>query len=476
METLQYSKQVPVTKTGDVIVVGGGPTGIAAAIAAARNGARTILVERYGFLGGTATAGLVGPFMTSYDDTGEVQIVRGIFDELMRRLETVGGGIHPAKTSPGTAHSSYLSFGHKHVAPFSPEALKLVAAEMCLEAGVDLLFHSMFLDPIMDGNAVAGVIVANKSGLQALKAKVTVDASGDADVAFAAGAPTVKGRELDGKMQPVSLFFRIGNVEREKVEAYRREHPEDSRLFESIIEQARERGEYPIPRQGISPWLEPDGFTWRLNQTRILGIDGTSVEDLTRAEIEGRRQVAFLIDFFRKNLPGFENCVFIDTAPQVGIRETRRIVGEYVLKLEDLQEGKVFADAVAFAAFPVDIHQVDGIGGTHLGYGPRGKFPIADMYSIPYHSLVPLQIDGLLVAGRTLSATHEAAASARVMPFCFATGEAAGVASALAVKQGMQPRQVDGIAVRRALANQGAYVGPLEALKAPVPLAKKAQS
>ncbi|MDA8218449.1 MAG: FAD-dependent oxidoreductase [Dehalococcoidales bacterium] len=469
MKTIEIAaRQVPVAREADVLVVGGGPAGIGAAIAAARSGARTILAERYGFLGGTATAALVGPFMTDHSLDGSTQVVRGIYDELMRRMEAMGGALHPAKTDSGTVYSSYIVTGHKHVGPFHPEALKSVAAEMCLEAGVELLLHSWFLEPVMEGQQVAGAVFASKSGQQAVLAKVSIDCTGDADLAYQAGAPTVKGRETDGKMQPMTMFFRIGNVNRDKVEAYHQQHSDEPRLFQAIVDEARARGEFPVPRLAIGAYMEQDGWSWRINTTRLLGLDGTKVEDLITGEIEGRRQVAFLMDFFHKHLPGFENCVLLETGAQVGVRETRRILGEHVLSLEDLASGEVYVDTIALGGFPVDIHQVDGAGGTVSGWA-RGKHPVADAYAIPYRSLVPREVEGLLVAGRCLSATHEAAGAVRVMPTCFAMGQAAGMAAALALRQGVEVRQVDVSTLRQHLQAQGAYVGPVAVVATPVP-------
>jgi hypothetical protein len=463
MKTVKYSIEAPVARECDVLVAGGGPAGIAAAVAAARNGAHTVLVEQYGFLGGTSTAGLVGPFMTSSSLDGSIQLVRGIFDELVTRMEAMGGAIHPSKVPAGSPYSAYIEYGAHHTTPFHPETMKLVSAEMCLEAGVDLYLHSFLVDAIVENDTVTGALVANKSGLQAIQACVAVDCTGDGDLAFRAGAEMVKGREQDGKMQPLSMFFRIGNVDRTKVEAHRQAHPDDIRPFAGIIREARERGEYPIPRLGVNMHMEPDGWAWRINTSRLLGLDATNVDDLITGEIEGRRQVAFLIDFFRKHLPGFENCMLLETGTQVGVRETRRIVGKYVLTQEDLGTGRVFEDSIAFAGFPIDIHQVDGAGGI---YHERLT---ANVYAIPYRSLLPQQVEQLLVAGRCISASHEAAGAVRVMPHCFATGQAAGTAAALAVRDGVTPRNVSVPELQQRLLAQGVYLEPLNQRAAPLP-------
>jgi hypothetical protein len=457
-ETVTYSKRVPVAAEADVLVVGGGPAGIGAAVGAAKTGARTLLVERYGFLGGNATASLVGPFMTSFSADGKTQLVRGVFDELVRRMERIGGAIHPSKVPAAVSRSAYMKHGHVGVTPFDPEAMKLVSAELCLEYGVQLMLHTSFVDPLLDGGGVGGAIVHNKAGLQALRAATTVDCSADADVAARAGVPFRKGRESDGLTQPMTMFFRVGNVDRASVDAYFREHPEEIEqrmAFRSCIKAAQANGDYTIPRERLSLYESPQEGVWRVNVSRILGVDGTKVEDLTRAEIEGRRQVMEIYRFLRKYVPGFERCTLIDTAAQVGVRETRRIEGEYTLTLEDLVTGRDFEDTIAYCAYPVDIHDPTGAGG---GISNRGE--TANAYQIPYRSLVPLGVEQLLVAGRCVSATHEALGAIRVMPPSFAMGEAAGTASALAIREGVPPRRVPIRWLRQTLAEHGVYLGP----------------
>jgi hypothetical protein len=283
---------------------------------------------------------------------------------------------------------------------------------------------------------------------------VVVDCSADADVAYRAGAPTQKGREADGKMQPMTMFFVIEDVEDEVVEAYVRDHPEDrGKLFHGIVEAAKARGEFPIPRDKIGIYRTPEKGVWRVNTTRLLGMDGTNPDDLTRAEIEGRKQVFALLDFMRRECPGLEQVRLRETAAQIGVRETRRIRGEYLLTVDDLISGRHFDDVVALAGYPVDIHPVDGSGS-----GIREDVPTADVYEIPYRSLVPLEVEDLLVAGRCLSATHEAAGAVRVMPPCFAMGQAAGTAAALAVERALTPRRINVSELQDELRRAGAIL------------------
>jgi hypothetical protein len=348
--------------------------------------------------------------------------------------------------------------GHTGVTPFDPEAMKLVSAELCLESGVELMLHTAFLDPILEAGAVVGAILHNKAGLQAIRATTTVDCSADADVAARAGVPFHQGRDGDGLTQPMTMFFRVGNVDGAAVAAYFRAHPEeiDQRMaYSSCIRAAQAAGDYAPPRERLSLYESPQEGVWRVNASRILGTDGTKVEDLTRAEVEGRRQVFQILGFLRAYVPGFAQCTLIDTAAQVGVRETRRIVGEYTLTQEDLMTGRDFPDTIAYCAYPMDIHDPKGAGG---GVSNQGE--TANAYQIPFRSLVPVSVEHLLVAGRCVSATHEALGAIRVMPPSFAMGEAAGTAAALAIQEGVSPRRVPIPWLRETLAEHGAYVGP----------------
>jgi hypothetical protein len=451
---LQFTANVPIVAEPDVLVVGGGPAGIAAALASARNGARTLLVEKNGYLGGNLTAGLVGPCMTSYSLDGQQQLIKGVFEELVLRMEAIGGALHPSKIPAGSEYCGFIEFGHDKVTPFDPEAVKLCATEMLLEAGVELQFHTFMVDTIVEDGAVTGVIAASKSGLQAFRAAVTIDCSADADVAIRAGAAFEQGRAEDGLTQPMTMFFRVANVDDDVVKAYVASHPDDYRPFASIVAEARDAGEFPIQRKGIGLYKTLEPGVWRINTTRLHHLDGTDVNDLTTAEIEGRRQVASLMAFFRKWLPGFENAILLDTAATVGVRETRRIVGEYVLTAQDLADGREFDDVIALCGYPVDIHSPTGDGG-----GTDGTWKTANIYQIPYRTLVPASLDGVLVAGRCISATHEAMGATRVMPPAFAMGEAAGTAAAIAVEHRVPVRDVPIPNLQQMLVRRGAYLG-----------------
>lgn len=437
----------------DVIVVGGGPAGICASIAAAREGAKVLLVEQGGFCGGMATLGMVGPFMTSYDRKGERMIIRGLFEEIVNRMVERGYAIHPSQVRAGTGFSSWIVLGHDHVTPFEPEGLKLVLDDMLEEAGVKILYHTQFLRPLMNGGAIEGVEVASKSGLQTIYGKVVIDCTGDGDVAARAGVPFEKGNEELGLMQPATMFFHICNCDEKAMDAdvqaninnFYRKDGINYRSFHWRVSQARENGDWTMNRVSLGLFRMPKPDEWCVNTSRIMNVDATDNESLTRAEIEGRRQAEDILKFLRKYVPGCENAKLKSTGSYIGIRESRHIKGDYRLTADDLLSAKVPEDSILLSANSVDVH-------GRFGPASNEYVPInGDYYGVPYRSLIAYGVEGLLLAGRCVSADSTAAGAIRVMPPCMAMGQAAGTAAAMAANAGVSPRSIDAQALRARL-------------------------
>ncbi len=442
------SREVSIIDHVNVLVIGGGPAGIGAAYGAVKSGATTAIVERYGFLGGMATTALVGPFMPCFSGDGSKRLIGGAFEELVGRLVDKGGAIDPTNLWGGTPETSYWIQGHHHVTPFDSEILKLVADEFMCELGVGLHYHSYFVEPIMEENRINGVIIVNKSGLQAITADYVIDCTADADVAFGAGVPCEKGRKSDGLMQPMSMFFQVGGVLDAEFIEFIEAHPEEKTPFLlNTIKLAKKNGDFTLDRWQVGLYRSISSGIWRVNTTRIIGLDGTNASDLTKAEIVGRKQVFEVFNFFKKYLPGFQNALLLNSGAQIGVRETRRIIGEYILQSDDLVNATQFYDVIAMSGNPIDLHSPTGGSGVAFS-------PTSSEYEIPFRSLIPKNIDGLLVAGRCISATHEGAAAIRVMPTCYATGQAAGAGASACLRQEVEPRYVDVTKVQNLLRHQ----------------------
>lgn len=442
-------------ETADVVIIGGGPAGIAAAIAAGRQGARVVLVERYGFVGGMSTAAMVYPWMTFHTEQGE-QVIRGIAQEIVDRLQTCGGSPGHLRDTVGFVHS---------VTPYDPAVYQVVAAEMLQEAGVRLLLHS-FVDGVIavDGR-VEAVRVTNKSGQLEIQAEVFVDASGDADAAYLAGAAVAKGREADSQSQPMTMKFRMRGVDLGRVKQYMQAHPDEFYEKTPFAELDTipltgvsgfyshwKRAAVPIQRDQVLFFTGPAEDEVLINCTRVQGYDATNAVDLTTAEQEGRKQVLMIAEFLRRDVPGFERASISAVAPQIGIRESRRIIGHYALTQEDVVAGRSFEDVIARSGYPIDIHDPSGQGVTAAFIKGDGA------YDIPYRCLVSRNIRNLLAAGRCISTTHEAHATTRLTPSCMATGEAAGTAAALAVKLKLDPEKLPVPLLQAELRRNGAAI------------------
>ncbi len=446
----------------DLLVVGGGPSGVCAAVAAARRGRKVLLVDNGNCLGGMGTKGLVGPFMTCYDAAGENMIIRGLFEEIVDRLIELGGAIHPSKIRQGTEYTAWISEGHDHCTPFDPEILKKVYDRICAEAGVKVLFHANFVSPIMKGRRIQGAVLLTPSGLEAAHAKMVIDATGDGTVAYRAGAPCVFGDPESGRVQPASLFFRINNVDTYRLIAdvvphlpeFRRVNGVSYRCLHWRVAEAEAAGEWDLARKSVNIWRSVEKDQWVVNCTRIHGVDATNCESLTDAEVEGRRQVEELMNFFHKYVPGCEVATLMGTGATMGIRESRHVQGDFVLPVQDLIDGVIPDDNILLSANSIDVH--GAMGGPAGGlYMPIKK----NMYGVPYRCLIPKDVEGLLLAGRCISADSPAAGAIRVMPPAMAIGQAAGIAAALCLENGISPAAVDYSDLKPALIEQKVYLG-----------------
>lgn len=411
-----YSKPVRQLWETEVLVVGSGSAGATAAITAARQGAAVTLVERYGFMGGVSTQvldtfyGFYTPGQTAQKIIGGVPDL--VVDELLKR--------NAALLRPNT-------YGAGQGITYDPETLKIVWETLARQAGVRLLYHTFVLDALLEGDKICGVVAVNKSGLVSLKAQVVIDASGDADVAAAAGVPFEGAK--DGPVQSLTTTFRLLNVDIERAKQVKKDD------LHHLMQTAIDQGHYDLPRREGSIHSTPLAGVMATNMTRVRDIDATDPVQLTEAEIEGRRQAVEYARFLIEQVPGYEKAVLADLSTQIGVRESRRIFGEYRLTREDVISARKFEDSIAKCGAPIEEHHAGG--DTRWEYLPEGE-----TYDVPYRCLLPQKVEGLLVVGRCLSADHDAHASVRSMGQCMAMGQAAAVAATLACQQRIIPRDV----------------------------------
>lgn len=446
----------------DIAVLGGGPGGIAAAIAAARQGAKVLIVERMGFVGGNLATGL--PLLAFLDSQGR-QVTGGFAQKLVERLEAMKG-----------------SYGHR-VCPFhnsttiiNPMYTRICLFEMLKENNIDLLLHCEITGASVVNRKICSVTVVGKGAEIEIEAAVFIDATGDGDVAYMAGANFQKGQAETGVLQPPTLMFDLGGINFDKFFDYIEAHPEelpygsnldhirpgyDAKFFrespnhvffglKSLIAKLREEGKCPIDRDTVIYIRQPIADHVTINTIRILNFDGTDVHELSRGEQEGHLQILPIVKMLQDHVPGFENCYLSSINPFIGIRETRRIVGEKMLNKDDVIACVIPEDSIALGSYIIDIHSGDG-NDTYIKNldGP---------YGIPYGCTISKDIDGLMMSGRCISVDAVSFGSTRVMPTCMAVGDGVGIGAALAVKYGISPRDVDTKEIREILLKNGAIL------------------
>lgn len=452
----EYTWATKDTRQFDVVVCGGGVAGVVAAISAARNGAKVAIVEKNGELGGTSTSALVGPFMTSFEPSGKRQIVKGIFDEIIQRLVAKGAAIHPKDTGLSSKYGCYIKLRHNNVTPFQPAYMTIVLAEMCAESGISIFLNSSIVDVIMEDETIKGIVAFDGENFIEYLGKVVLDCTGDAVVALKSGVECVQGENGDKtEVQPMTLFFWIYGADDKKIEEYLDNDPEwKNQPYHRMIEADRAEGKFNVQRSKIGLYHMVNDGEWRLNTTRIQEMDPSDPEAKTKAYLEGLKQVDFLMDYFKK-CPGLENAKLAQVGNMIGIRESRRIVGEYTLTRDDIVGSKEFEDTIALCSYPIDMHPSHG---SVIGMGRPEDKDIAPIYEIPYRIMVPKTVEGLLVVGRCVSTDRDALAAIRTMPTVMAMGEAAGVAASLSVKHSVPVKDIDYEEMRQVLRNQGSCI------------------
>ena len=436
------ARLVPLYGEYEVAVLGGGPAGIAAAVAAARAGRRTLLIERYGFLGGMGTAAGVTNFCGLHANVhGEMhRVVQGIASDLLARIDRLGG-----------LNAPHLILGKILAQAYDTAAYKIAADDLLASHGVDILFHALGASAAMqDERRIAALMVETKAGRQAVVAELFIDCSGDGDLAAWAGARFEVGDNAGSMLYP-SMMFRLNGIDPERAgEAWR--------TIPALMEQAEASGRHRFPRKAAIVRPQRSPVEWRVNFTQLARKDGTAInglepDDLTRGEIDGRRQAIEAFNFLR-TVPGFENSYIVDLPPQLGIRETRRVVGGYMLSGDDVLGCAAFEDSIGVNGWPME---------SHVAGDVIFKFPpipqSRGFNELPYRMLVPATVDNLLMAGRCASMTHDGQSAARVSGACFAMGEAAGTAAALALSGNTLPRDIAVEKLQQQLEQQGAFIG-----------------
>lgn len=428
-KSIQFTKEIPYYGHFDVVVLGGGPAGVCAAIEAAESKKNVLLVESTGMLGGMATSGLVGPFMTNYDREGNLPVVGGVFRRVIDGLEKYNAVYKPEDLDSPSIHTSFIERYHRHVTAFDSFSLQIVLDEMVQNAGVNVMLYTRFADCICKDKRIDKIILAALEGLVAVDAEVYIDCTGNADVATAAGVYTHKGEEKSSVPQPATLMFEVGNVQDEEFIA---------------------RGERPI--RPVKAYRTSVDGKYKVNHYHVYDVDATSSFSMTKAHMKARKQVLKAYDVLRNQTQGFENAEIAQVAPVLGVRESRHIAGKYKITVDDIVNGTKFSDRIAVYGFGMDVHPRNDKETGNF------KIEVAERYYIPYRSLIPEECDNLIVAGKTISCESQAAGGLRCMPCVMAMGQAAGAAAALAIAKNCTPENIDVDKLQEILRKEGAIL------------------
>lgn len=459
MEEILYKQNIPICNEYDVVVCGGGPSGCTAALAAKREGLRTLLIESMGQLGGMAVTGLVSHWLGGRTQEGE-WVVGGLFKSLAEEATERGYAVLPRLK----AEEKYHPFGWYnwfiHGIPLDPFSVDLLLDEKMEDAGVDVLLHTQVVDVVTEKNLVSHVIIHNRSGLQAIKTRAVIDATGNAEVALKSGCEIIKGRKEDGKMTPASLIFHVYNVDRDALTKYI-EKENDPKL-RNLISQLREKSEWDFPYDiFIATQLVAEGEFY-INTNRLTGVDGTDGDSISEGMRRGRKEIHKLMDIFRKYIPGFEKARIKTIAPQMGIRETRRIIGDFVLTVEDLAQDREFDDCIGFSMYGWDLPDPDKpsiqpfANDEVTGYKYKIKKGLST--PLPFRIMIPRPVRNLICPGRAVSVEGQVLGPVRVMAPCMAMGEAAGVAAAQVVNCNVSFSEIDIKALQEKLKAAGAIL------------------
>lgn len=428
-KSIRYTKEIPHYGHFDVVVLGGGPSGVCAAIEAAELKKNVLLVESTGMLGGMATSGLVGPFMTCYDRDGNIPVVGGLFRKIVDKLAEYNAVYKPEELDSPSIHTSFIERYHRHVTAFDSFALQVVLDEMTQNAGVNVMLYTRFVDCICENGKIQKVILSALEGLVAVDAEIYLDCTGNADVATAAGVYTYKGEEQSGVPQPATLMFEVSDVQDEGF----------------MSRSAR-------PDRPVKAYKTPVDGKYKVNHYRVFDVDATNSQSMTNGHIKARKQVLDAYKVLRNQTQGFENAKISQVASVLGVRESRHIAGKYKITVGDIVNGTKFSDRIATYGYGMDVHPRNDKESGNF------KIEVAEKYYIPYRSLIPDGCDNLIVAGKTISCESQAAGGLRCMPCAMAMGQAAGAAAVLSVIDGCTPENVNIEKLQTILRKKGAIL------------------